>query len=116
MRPGSFVLGWLVFWLPFPDFGANVAHIRRIAHALQFKIKSRQGRMQPQATLVMPEPLPSLRDFEALGAGSRLVNQPWMCFLAAIVSPQTRFFLAFIALPMLTLVWCVASSGIVEFG
>jgi len=101
--PLVFFFQWLLFWLPFPDFGHNLTLSKDLAGA--FEAAHASG---PRLELKEP------RVFET-GYGHSLTQWPPILALAALVSPQSRFFLVFIALPGVVLISTVLRSGIVKF-
>jgi hypothetical protein len=108
--PLGFLFQWLLFWLPFPDFGHNLTLAMGLSNALViahatggFAVGS--SRLKLEAPQVLEG-----------GYGSSLARVPLVAALAAVVSPQSRFFLVFIAMPGAILATMCARSGIVKFG
>ena len=100
--PLCFLFQWFLFWLPFPDFGHNLIAARSLAEALV--------RSQGSGGLELGE----IRVLEAGSCGT-IARWPPIAALANFVSPQSRFFLAFIATPGALLAVTFAMSGIVKF-
>ena len=107
--PLVFLFQWLLFWLPFPDFGHNLTLCKDLAMALE-TAQASGGVLASRPRFELKEP----RVLEA-GCGRSLTQCPPVLALAAVVSPQSRFFLVFIALPGVVLISTVLRSGIVKF-
>uniref|UniRef100_A0A7S2SIM1 Uncharacterized protein n=1 Tax=Rhizochromulina marina TaxID=1034831 RepID=A0A7S2SIM1_9STRA len=88
------------FWLPFPDFGCNLRHIDRFRQSFADHW-SRPLVVQRQTTL-------------SSGGLASVRRVPAIDMICRIVSPQSRFFLAFVATPLVIVIVAVLSSGLVE--
>lgn len=100
--PSWFPLSFLATWIPFPDFGYNEAVVMSI-----IKLLSKEA-----------------RSFRSVADGGscyevKMIERGSLKFhsvqaLISCVSPQTRFFFAFILIPVISLVYALYASGVVK--
>ena len=100
--PLVFLFQWMLFWIPYPDFGRSTTLALDLAK--QFRQEAERGNWSMSRVTV--------QEHGALGFLGR-----WgpIATLSVAFSPQTRFFLAYMAAPAFGAFLLVLKSGVVKF-